>query len=72
MYYDWIIGIGLMFGFGLVLSYLDTFTIESFLGYETLMSAFTVWMNLLPLWILIINILVLVYITMSEIKNRSL
>lgn len=72
MAFEWLIGLGFMFGFGLALTFLQDVSIESFLGFETLMSAFVVWWDYLPLWVLIVNLLVLVFIVITEIKNRSL
>jgi len=71
MDYQWLIGLGMIFGFGLGLTFLVDFSIETFLGFETLISAYVIWMEFLPLWILIINILVLTYIAILEIKNKS-
>lgn len=70
--YEWILGFGLTFGLGLALSLLIDFSIENFFGFATMINIYTVWMELLPLWTLIILILVLIFISMSEVKNRGL
>jgi len=67
--YDWLIGFGVMFGFGFSLSLLSEFTIEKFFGYLTFLNAFMVWIDFLPLWSLVLNILVLVFIVMTKFKS---
>lgn len=67
--YEWLIGFGVMFGFALSLSYMSEFTIEKFFGYLTFLNAYMVWIEFLPLWSLVINILVLVFIAMTNYKS---
>jgi len=67
--YNWLIGFGVMFGFGFALSLLSEFTIEKFFGYLTFLNAFMIWIDFLPLWSLILNILVLVFIVMTKFKS---
>lgn len=67
--YNWLIGFGVMFGFAFALSLLSEFTIEKFFGYLTFLNAFMVWIEFLPLWSLVLNILVLVFIVMTKFKS---
>lgn len=67
--YDWLIGFGVMFGFAFSLSVLSEFSIEKFFGYLTFLNAYMIWIEFLPLWTLIINILVLVFMVMTKFKS---
>lgn len=58
-----------MFGFAFTLSLLSEFSIEKFFGYLTFMNAFMIWIDFLPLWSLVLNSLVLVFIVMTKFKN---
>lgn len=67
--YDWIIGIGLMFGLALVLNKMTFESLEGFFVFLTFFNAFVVYAGLLPLWSLILNIVILsiiMYIKMNK------
>jgi len=68
--YEWLIGLGLMFGFGLTLSYLTDELDKTFFGYMTMMNAFVVWMELLPLWTLVISLLILLMIVILNLRGN--
>jgi len=68
---DWIIGVGLMFGFAFVFNYITFDNILGFLAYMTIFNGFTVYANLLPLWTLILNIIVLVLVMYYESTNKG-
>ena len=56
-----------MFGFSLALAYITDELNESFFGYMTMMNAFVVWMELLPLWTLVLSLLVLLAIVLLKL-----
>jgi len=71
--YEWLIGIGLMFGLAFGMSLLTYQTIETFFAFLTIFNSFVVWAELLPLWTLIVNILILTFMMyLSITKRRSL
>ena len=69
MSYNWLIGFGVMFGFALAISYISDYSIEKFLGYLAFFNAFMVWIEFLPIWSLVLNILVLVFIIIGKGKG---
>lgn len=69
--YDWLIGIGIMFGFALSMSYITYGTIESFFAFLTMFSGFVCWSELLPMWVLILNILILTFIMYFSLIKRG-
>ena len=68
--YDWIIGIALMFGLALVLNKLTFESMPGFFIFLTIFNAFVVYGNLLPLWTLILNIVVLSIVIYIEMSNK--
>lgn len=60
-----------MFGLALVMTKLTFNDIETFFIFLTIFSGFVVWSGLLPLWILIINLIILVLIIGNKVKKRS-
>lgn len=68
--YDWIIGIGLMFGLALVLNFMIFENLEGFIVFLTLISAFVVWADLLPLWVLILNVILLTISVYYEVNKK--
>lgn len=69
--YDWIIGLALMFGLALVL---NKFTFESLAGFFiflTIFNGFVVYANLLPLWSLILNLVILSIVIYNELTNKE-
>lgn len=68
--YDWIIGIGLMFGLALVLNFMIFENLEGFIVFLTLISAFVVWADLLPLWVLILNVIFLTISVYYEVNKK--
>ena len=69
---SWILGIAIMFGLALVMAKLTFNDIESFIAFLTVFSGFIVWSGLLPLWILIINLIILVLVIGNKVKKRVL
>ena len=68
--YDWIIGIALMFGLALVLNKLTFESMPSFIIFLTIFNAFVVYGNLLPLWSLVLNIVILSIVMYIEMNNK--
>jgi len=68
--YDWIIGIALMFGLALVLNKLTFESMPGFIIFLTIFNAFVVYGNLLPLWTLILNIVILSIVMYIEMSNK--
>ena len=68
--YDWIIGIGLMFGLALVLDKLTFESLEGFFVFLTFFNAFVVYGGLLPLWTLVLNIVILSIVMYNKMSNK--
>lgn len=68
---SWILGIGIMFGLALVMAKLTFNDIDSFFIFLTIFSGFVVWSGLLPLWILIVNLVILVLLIAYRVKKGS-
>jgi len=56
--YDWIIGIGIVFGLGVVMSYVSYKDILSFLVWSTVISCFVIYGNMLPAWVMVLFIVI--------------
>lgn len=64
-----LLGIGIMFGFALLFTYLTYRTMGAFLVWLTIFNAFVVWSGLLPLWTLILCIIFLTIVIFMGSKN---
>jgi len=69
--YDWIIGLALMFGLALVMNKFTFETLAGFFVFLTIFNGFVVYANLLPLWSLILNIVVLSIVMYQELSNKK-
>jgi len=70
--YEWLIGLGLMFGFALVMSTITFKSMESFFAFLLIFNGFVCWAELLPLWTLVLNIIILTFIMYLSITKRSI
>jgi len=68
--YDWILGIAIMFGLALVLDYMTFNTIEGFFVFLTFFNIFVVYANLLPLWSVILNVIVLSFVMYNQLNKK--
>jgi hypothetical protein len=69
---NFILGLGLMFGLAIFTAYIVELNLENFFGFLTFYSAFVIWMGLLPIWILIINLLILLVLIINSFKGGGL
>lgn len=69
--YQWMIGIGIMFGLALVMNVLTFNKATSFFVWLTIFSAFVVWGGLLPLWTLVMCLIVLTVVIYMELQNKG-
>jgi hypothetical protein len=69
--FEWIIGLGLMFGLAFVFNYLTFNKLASFFVYLTIFNCFVVWADLLDLWTLGLNIAVLIVIIYFQMKSQT-
>lgn len=68
--YDWIIGIGLMFSLALIFSKITYNNLLSFFIFLTFFSGFVVASELLPLWVLILNVVILTIFIYYQINQK--
>lgn len=66
---DWIIGVGLMFGLALVMTFLTQKSSIAFAVWLMIFSAFVVVGGLLPLWVLVLCIIFVVISLYIEMKS---
>ena len=59
-----------MFGLAMVLNYITFKDIKSFFIYLTLFNAFVVYGNLLPLWSLVLNFIIMTLIIYYEVNKK--
>lgn len=64
-------GIGIMFGLALLFSYLTFRDVETFFIWLTIFCGFVVWGGLLPLWVLVLDLIILVLIIANNVKQGS-
>lgn len=69
--YDWLFGLGLMFGLAMALSYYTSQDLKGFFIFLTVFNAFVVYGNLLPYWTLILNLIILCFIMYVEISKKG-
>lgn len=68
---DIIIGIALMFGMALILTYLTFRDLRTFFIWLTIFAGFVVWGGLLDLWVLILCLVILAMIIISMIYKKN-
>lgn len=71
--YTWIIAVGILIGLSLVLTYLSEPNIDmtTILIYMTIIDAFIVSTDFLPLWSLIMFLLIIVALAIIELKQNK-
>lgn len=67
--FEWIVGLGIMFGFALVMTVLTINKVSSFFAWLTIFCGFVVWGDLLPLWSLVICIIILTTTLYFDLKK---
>lgn len=68
--YSWLLGLAIMFGLALVLNSMTFKDMKGFFVFLTVFNALVVYGNLLPLWSLILNLILLVIILYNEINQK--
>ena len=69
---EWLIGLGIMFGFALAMNYMTFKNMNGFVAYILMFNAFVVWANLLPMWTLIACIVALTLTTYFTVSERGI
>ena len=69
--FEWMLGIGIMFGLAFVMTVLTFSNIICFFIWLTIFNAFVVWAGLLPLWTLILCIIILTTVIFFEMNKRK-
>ena len=68
--FEWVLGLGIMFGLALVMNYLTYKDNSAFFIYLTIFCSFMVWGGLLPLWVLVVCIMILTIILYMQLKSQ--
>jgi len=69
--YDWLIGIGIMFGLALVMNLITFNKTTSFFVWLTIFNAFVVWGGLLDMWTLVLCVIVLTIVIYMEVQRKG-
>jgi hypothetical protein len=69
--YEWLIGLGLMFGLAFVMNLVTFNKTNSFFVWLLIFNALMVWGGLLELWTLVLCIIILSVIIFYEMKNNG-
>lgn len=69
--YEWMLGLGIMFGLALIMNLVTVNNLSSFFIWLTIFNAFVVWGGLLPLWTLVLCIVILTLVIYSEINKKE-
>jgi hypothetical protein len=69
--YEWLIGLGLMFGLAFVMNLITFNKTNSFFVWLLIFNAMMVWGGLLELWTLVLCIIILSVIIFYEMKNNG-
>lgn len=65
-------GLSIIFGLSMLMSYLTYQDLESFIVYLTIFSGFGVWSGLIPLFVLVLCIIILVVIVANNLKKKRM
>lgn len=68
---NWILGLSVMFGLALVMTFMTFKNTQTFFIWLTVFSGFVVWAGLIELWVLVLCIIILMMIFISNLKKRS-
>jgi len=68
--YDWLIGIALMFGLAMILNFMTFKSIEGFFVFLTFFSIFVVYAGLLPMWVVILNVIILSFVMYNQFNKK--
>jgi hypothetical protein len=69
--YEWMLGLGIMFGFSFLMTVLTFDSFSSFFIWLTIFSAIVVWAGLLELWVLILCLIILGVVIYLEINDKG-
>lgn len=70
--FEWLIGLGLMFGLALIMNIMTGFkSLMGFFLFLNIFNGFMVWANMLPLWTLVLNLIVLTLIIFFQFKSQG-
>ena len=67
---NWILGLSIMFGLALVMTFMTFKSTKSFFTWLTIFSGFVVWSGIIELWVLVLCIIVLMIIFISNLRKR--
>ena len=68
---DFMLGLSIMFGLSLFMTYLTSKDTESFFIFLTIFAGFVVWGGLIDLWVLVLCLIVLTLIMIFKSKSNK-
>ena len=69
---DWVIGLGIMFGFALLYTIILKGDMSTFFYWTYIMNGVVVWAGLLEPWTIILNTIFIIVLLAFNIKNRGI
>ena len=69
--FEWIIGVGIVFGLALVFTVLLEKGLPVFLAFLSFFDTFAVWVGLLPLWTLVLCLIILTVLIYLELQKKK-
>lgn len=69
--YEWLIGLGLMFGLAFVMNAITFNRTNSFFVWLVIFNALVVWGGLLELWTLVLCLIILTVVIFYEMKSSK-
>lgn len=68
----WIMGLAIMFGLALMMTYFTYQDTETFFIFLTIFCGFVVWGGLLDLWVLVLNLIILSVMMIVNMTKRGI
>jgi len=69
--FEWIMGLGIMFALAMIMNMMTYKNLTSFFIFLNIFNGFMVWANMLPLWSLVMNLIILTLIIFFQFKSQG-
>jgi len=70
--FEWLLGLGIMFALAMIMNIMTFKNLISFFIFLNIFNSFMVWANMLPLWSLVLNLIVLTLIIFFQFKSQAI
>ena len=69
--FEWLLGVGIMFGLSMIMNIMTFKNLIAFFIFLNIFNAFVAWADLLPLWTLVLNLIILTLIVFFQFKSQG-